>query len=424
MNDSDYLQNVHVTRLQAAARMAGLRWKNGDPGTDKAGIIARLLQHPSILRATVATLQRMEKGEPQPARKPVTFSEDDFSDDTLTDATTEEPAQHHPDFKEVKTSTTLPGVDLSQYVRKSEHATDMAKLAGGLRTRLDDGIEIIRTETREALESLKARRPVQFVFPSGKQTTIDPTEHHESFPKLVKYLQTNRRCILTGSAGTGKSLAAKNAAEALEVPFYLMTPVTMSHELIGHRDAQGVFHETPLFKAYTRGGLVLLDEMDASFADAMLVANPILDGNGWAPFGDGELHAQHAGFLAIANMNTDGFGATMQYPGRTRLDGATIARFGCRIHWAIDARIETMMAGGQRDWHLVIVAVRDYMVSRDIVDVNATPRHLKTGAALLNANCATRREILEDCLKNGAVVQSWPDVLRLPAVAQFLKGQA
>lgn len=418
MSDLDYLQDANIVRLTAAARMAGLRFKNGT--LDKQGIIQRLSEHPSILRATVATLERMGRGEGLTQRAPVSFGADDFSDDTLTDATIIPDDTPAPQAQQASRQASAT-VDLSQYVKRAEHASDMTRLAAGLGARIETRADEIQASVAEALANLKERRPIQFVFPSKASVTIDPTEHHESFPKLVKYLEINRRVILTGSAGTGKSMACKNAAEALGVKFYLLPPVTMGHELIGHRDAQGVFHETPLTRAFKHGGLCLLDESDASLPDALLVANPILDGNGFAMLGDGEMHSQHPDFLAVFNMNTDGNGATMQYSGRNRLDGATLARFGVRIQWNIDARIETMMAGGQKDWHKVIVAVRDFMVARDIVDVNATPRHLKTGAALLNAGLP-RGEILEDVLKSGALAAVWAEMLRLQAVQIFLRG--
>jgi hypothetical protein len=166
--------------------------------------------------------------------------------------------------------------------------------------------------------------------------------------------------------------------------------------------------------------LILLDEADASLPDALLCANPIFDGNGFATFGDGALHTQHPDFLVVFNMNTDGNGASMQYSGRNRLDDATLARFGVRIHWTIDSKIESAMAGPYTAWLAVIHDIRAFMEKRDIVNVNATPRHTKTGAALLASGC-TPHEVLNDVLKSGALVQAWTEVESLPSVRAFLK---
>ncbi len=431
---AQYLATVHITKLSTAARMAGLRFKNGAPGYDKAGIIEKLKFSPSILRATLATIQRMEKGEnlntPSPVNGP-----NPFADDIAEEQNQPMPAP--------------PAPIIPQANPASSDALDRALRAiGGLANRIstverekcgsDQVGSIVRigvapvTRTVEgltsAIEALKAKiielekqAPIQINIKDRPVIDIGPGQH-EAFPRLIQYLQINRRVILTGSAGTGKSMAVKNAAEKLGVKFYLQTPVTMSHELIGHRDAAGVFHETPLFQAYTRGGLILMDESDASLPDALLVANPIFDGNGFAMFGDGKLHAQHPDFLAVFNMNTDGNGATMQYAGRNRLDGATLARFGVRIHWGIDPRIEASMALGCDSWLAAIRAVRKLMDDRQIMDVNATPRHLKTGALLLTQTDIPRAVILSDVLKSGALVECWKDVENLPSVRAFLQG--
>ncbi len=54
-SERDFLNATHVTALQAAARLAGLRWKSGALGFDKAGIIAKLDSFPAIARATIAS---------------------------------------------------------------------------------------------------------------------------------------------------------------------------------------------------------------------------------------------------------------------------------------------------------------------------------------------------------------------------------
>jgi hypothetical protein len=134
------------------------------------------------------------------------------------------------------------------------------------------------------------------------------------------------------------------------------------------------------------------------------------------------MYAQHPDFRAVFNMNTDGTGATMAYPGRTRLDGATLARFGVRIHWGIDADIEASMALGCDSWLSAVRSVRAFMESRQIVDVNATPRHIKTGALILTRSNIPRAKVFSDVLNSGALSKLWPDVCNIPAVRAFLQG--
>lgn len=416
MTDVEFLQSTNILRLNSAAKMAGLRWKNGAPGYDKQGIIAKLQQHPSILRACIAQIQRLNREEGIPAPEGLEQApapKNPFADDILEEILGDKVAEVGKTFEDL---TGLKNRVSSLETRASQMGSALATLTDS-QNKQDKSLAACAA----AIEVLQQRKPVQINIPDRPPILIDPDKHHASFPKLIQYLQINRRVILTGQAGTGKSMAVKNAAKALGVPFYLVPPVTMSHELIGHRDAQGNFHDTPLTIAYKTGGLCLLDEADASLPDALLCINPVLDGNGFATLGDGLLHTQHPDFMAVFNMNTDGNGATMQYAGRNRLDGATIARFGVRIHWDIDNRIEAQMAEGQDKWHAVVKAVRAFMEQREIVDVNATPRHTKTGAQLLNAG-VPKANVLQDTMKNGAVGAVWADIVRLPAVEQFLRG--
>lgn len=417
------LQNAGIVRLQSAARMAGLRFKNGN--LDKAGIIASLKAFPSVGRAAVAALEKMGEEIPKRLPTPVSVNPSDWSDPD-DDCPFTYPPKRSESPKAPTPAPTAQAADLSEYAtRKELHSrltdyatkTDLTGKVGAL----SSAVSAVDSRLSALAKEIADSRPVQVILNDRPPITIEG-KTHKSFPKLVRYLHANRRVILTGSAGTGKSLAATQAAKALGVPFYLQTPFTEAYEYLGHRDAKGEFHDSPTFRAYTQGGLLLVDEADACLPDAFLPGNPIFDGNGFANFGDGHLHKQHPDFFVILNMNTDGNGATMKYSGRNRLDGATLARFGVRIHWEIDASIEEMMANNQRSWLKVIRAVRALIEARDIADVNATPRHLKTGALLLSDPANTREDVLKDVLYSGALTEVWNDVLRLPDVSNFLRG--
>lgn len=424
MIDTDYLQTVPILRLQAAARKAGLAFRNGD--LNKAGIIDRLSRHPMIGGATVAILKREDSQGPQPApdlrRKP---SADDWLDDDDVPAPKPAPSPVSPPPSPAPVGESFgdwrPAVtEVARAVTDLHRATQ--RDISGLRDTAANTDRTIAT-LKAQIEDLKTLRPLEV-----KLTDIPPIriegKTHRQFPDLLAWLHAVGRVILTGPAGTGKSRAAQQCAEALGLEFHIQTPFTQSYEFLGHRDAQGVFHETPLFKAYTRGGLCLMDEADSCAPDAFLPANPILDGNGFAMFGDGKLHTQHPDFRVILNMNTQGDGASLAYSGRNPLDGATIARFGGMLHWAVDPDMERSMAQGETAFYDAVNAVRKLMQERGILTVNATPRHTMIGARLLKSpQFAQRRAfVLEASLKNGPVADIWPDVLRLPAVAAFLKG--
>ena len=141
------------------------------------------------------------------------------------------------------------------------------------------------------------------------------------------------------------------------------------------------------------------------------------------------MHRMHKDFYCILNMNTDGNGATMENSGRNRLDGATLARFALRLNWTIDPVIETAMAHSQVGWLAAVRAIRGLIQQRNITDTNATTRHTLAGAMILNSRAAnglntpeSRKDLLEDSLKSGAVAEVWSIVVELPAVKQFIRG--
>ena len=423
LTDIDYLRTVHIERLQRAARAAGLAWKSGT--LSKADIVDRLGAYPSMCAAAVALLKREDAGgtgrptfKPAAPKPPV----------SLADWTDGEPGEARP-IPVVRASSAEPmqSVDLGAYalktdVRELAERTDQ-RMHATVRAVADLNAAMVRENAalRAEVADLKAMRPLVVNIEGRKPHKVEGVSHRQ-LPDLLAWLETIGRVILTGPAGTGKSRGALQCAEALGLEFHLQTPFTQAYEYLGHRDAQGVFHETPTFQAYTRGGVLLMDEADSSSPDAFLAANPILDGNGFAMFGDGKLHRQHEDFRVILNMNTQGDGASMAYSGRNPLDGATIARFGGMLHWTVDPLMEKNMSGDNAQFYEAVLAVRRLMTDRAILTVNATPRHTMIGAKLLaNPHFAQRREfILESCLKNGAVAEVWSDVLRLPAVQQFL----
>ena len=407
--DRAYLESIDVLRLQSAARAAGLSFKNGT--LKKSDIVDRLCLYPSIGAAAIAVLRRAEQN-PAPVPMP--------TKPRITEWLEEEPTPQAP--------TPIPApapVDLSEYVTHKGLETRLDPVEGALgeaRASIER-LHTALTDAKAEIASLRTQAPIIIQRREAPEIKITG-QRHRQWLDLYHWLECVGRVILTGPAGTGKSRAALQAAEAFGTEFYIQTPVTQSHDLIGDRNAHGEFQETPLFKAYTRGGLCLLDEADSSAPDAMLVANPILDGNGFAMFGDGLLHRQHEDFRVILNMNTQADGASLAYAGRNPLDGATLARFGGMIHWGIDPTLEQSMAAGEDAISTMPSVPCMLMDQRGILTVNATPRHTLIGAKLLkHPHFANRREwILEQTLRNGAVGEIWPDVLRLPAVREFLAG--
>lgn len=168
---------------------------------------------------------------------------------------------------------------------------------------------------------------------------------HEKFDLILSALLDNESIYLCGPAGTGKSYLAQQLAAALELDYYYTNSVTDDVQIKGFVDANGRYHETEFYKAFTNGGVFLLDELDASIPDTLVMLNNAL-ANGFFPFPNGKVKA-HPNFHCLAAGNTYGTGADDTYTGRSQLDGSSMDRFGM-VMVDYDERIETAMANGDK----------------------------------------------------------------------------
>lgn len=170
---------------------------------------------------------------------------------------------------------------------------------------------------------------------------------HECFETVLKFVAMNEPVFLTGPAGSGKNVICEQVAKALGLDFYFSNAVTQEYKLTGYGDAMGNFVETQFYKWCVNGGVFMLDEMDASVPEALIVLNCAI-ANGYFDFpviGRVELNKN---CRLIACGNTWGTGASMEYVGRNQLDGATLNRFAC-VSVDYDKRIEKALAGENND---------------------------------------------------------------------------
>lgn len=185
---------------------------------------------------------------------------------------------------------------------------------------------------------------------------------------------------IAGPAGSGKTHAASQVAEALGLPFGFHGAMTMPHELVGFVDAGGTYRETVFVRMFRDGGVCLLDEVDAGSNEALLALNAAL-ANGRISLPSGDLVARHPDFVCIGAANTWGAGATAEYIGRAKLDAAFLDRFGARLAWDYDGKLERAMCGNE-DWAREVQSAR--AAARKLgLKVVITPRASMAGAALL-----------------------------------------
>jgi len=196
-------------------------------------------------------------------------------------------------------------------------------------------LELIQTHgARPAHVTLDLRTPELNLM-------LDEVMHHR-FPHLLAAVSARVNVMLVGPAGSGKTTAAKKAAEALGLPFYGTGAIGTKFELSGFIDAQGRIISTDFRKAFTEGGVFLFDEMDGSLPAALLSFNSAL-ANDWYDF-PGGVQQRHPDFRVIAGANTYGTGADRQYVGRNQLDAASLDRYAT-LNWDYDEALEASFVG-------------------------------------------------------------------------------
>lgn len=248
-----------------------------------------------------------------------------------------------------------------------------------------EGLEI-KPEDIEAIakplieKHVKLPRIIQIKTLKNKK--VDLGIQHESFETLLTLVGAGVHPYLVGPAGSGKTTAASAVAKALDLPFYsesvcIQTPAS---KLVGYMDANGNYVGTPFRRAYEKGGVFLLDEIDNGNANVLAMLNSALS-NGSCSFADGMVK-RHKDFRCIAAANTFGNGADRQYVGRCQLDAATLDRF-CTLVWDYDEEMEIAIAGN-REWTEYVQACRKGAADLKIRIV-ISPRASIEGARLLEA---------------------------------------
>ena len=149
---------------------------------------------------------------------------------------------------------------------------------------------------------------------------------HEKFDMVCQLVYNNLPCYLWGPAGTGKTEMVRSVAKALGLPYYQAAKVTEVFTLTGFVDANGKYVESDFFRAFTKGGVFLFDEMDASDEESLVAFNAAISQRCFSFPGIGMKEA-HPDFRVVGAGNTGGTGATEEYTGRRSLDASTLNRF-------------------------------------------------------------------------------------------------
>ena len=240
-----------------------------------------------------------------------------------------------------------------------------------------------------------------YIVEQAEPETAQPVRHR-AFENLMTVVEAGVPAMLVGPAGSGKSTAGRHAAHDLQLPFYTEScnPLMTKYDLLGFKTADGTYTPGVVYAPFKEGGVLLLDEMDASNPALLVTINLIasVEVGEEVTFPNGENVPRHPSFVLIAGCNTFGDGASAEYVGREQLDAATLDRFAT-IKWEYDPALEKQ-AADRPDWVKHVQTIRQ-IVKEQHLPLLVTPRASILGARLMAAGLSWR-ETEEMILFKGA----------------------
>ena len=300
--------------------------------------------------------------------------------------------------------------------QKSQDAADDLYGLLNLKDKLEQKIE---KEVDDELRQLRdlAKRNQKLEINIDEKIQVIEGLRHKQLEQLIKYATLRLSPLLVGMAGTGKTHAGEQTAEALGLPFYSISvgAQTTKTDIMGYMDASGRYIKTHFRDAYENGGVFLMDEIDAGNANVLITINAALS-NGLCAFPD-KMVKKHEDFVFIASANTFGNGANRQYVGRNQLDAATLDRFAL-INWDIDDELEQSLSSGEQGekWYNAVKKARDYVAEKNIRAL-ISPRATQKGSKLLEQGIPVE-EVVEATLL-GSVPEDKKEDVRKETLEAF-----
>ncbi len=269
----------------------------------------------------------------------------------------------------------------------------------------------------QSKDQKKQRRPRR---PKPKPEPLPPPTPEESRHPLMQDLyivvKSDIPAMLVGPAGSGKTTACAMVADLLKIPFYAQSfcAQTSLSQLIGYKDAVGVYHPSIFRMAFEHGGVFLGDEIDAGNPNITAFLNAAIS-NGFCSFPDAMVK-RHKDFRMVAAANTFGNGKTIEYIGRNPIDAATLDRF-VQILWPYDDEFEAKIAPYKK-WLDIVRVFRKSVADRGLRHI-ISPRASLYGTKLLHSGMKLKT-VVEITLIKGMEESVKKAILSMPEVKQAL----
>lgn len=239
----------------------------------------------------------------------------------------------------------------------------LCKVAAITPTRHAEGVDA--EAVRAIFEEMAKENPAKVKAITRNANATGNNYKCSDFDEICDYVADGQPVYLYGAAGCGKSHTAEQIAKALGLDFYTQSQVLFAHDVKGYGDANGTYQETPFFKAFTRGGLFFIDEMDASAPEALVVLNTAIANRRYDFPIIGNVEA-HPNFRIIAAGNTALTGADTEYTARAVQDASTINRFAF-FEMQYEKNVElNVMAKGDKPLYTFICDLRKAIAEANI----------------------------------------------------------
>lgn len=270
-------------------------------------------------------------------------------------------------------------------------------LANALRGKIVAGLDTKEVNRLIDAKLASVGKPLIIEVKQGDKVTKIEGLCHKEVPKLIKLANARQHTFLVGEAGSGKTTACMQVAEALSLSFEYTAFNSQSTkaDLYGFIDANGIYRETSLYRMYTKGGVWLADELDSANANILTSINALLE-NSMASFPNGVVK-KHKDFICFGAGNTYGKGKNRVYVGRNELDGASLDRFFV-LTFDYDETLERQIANNDA-WTRKVQAIRK-AINELGERLICSPRASYKGAKLL-AEGFKENELLDSLIFRG-----------------------